>query len=65
MDNNNISNEGREILAKLLQKRAELEALLDENGKNLLEEYDKLGEKLVWLLCDTAYVDGKNLKEPT
>ncbi|MBQ7376174.1 MAG: hypothetical protein IJW52_04775 [Clostridia bacterium] len=59
MDNNNILNEGREILAKLLQKRAELEALLDENGKNLLEEYDKLGEKLVWLLCDTAYVDGK------
>ena len=59
MDNVNISNEGKEILAKLLAKRAELEALLDENGKNLLEEYDKLGEKLVWRLCDTAYADGK------
>ena len=59
MDNVNISNEGREILAKLLQKRAELETLLDENGKNLLEEYDKLGEKLVWRLCDIAYADGK------
>ena len=59
MDNVNISNEGREILAKLLGKRAELEALLDENGKKLLEEYDKLGEKLVWLLCDTAYADGR------
>ena len=62
MDNNNISNEGREILAKLLQKRAELEALLDENGKNLLEEYDKLGEKLIWRLCDTAYADGRSAK---
>ena len=59
MDNVNISNEGREILAKLLGKRAELEALLDENGRRLLEEYDKLGEKLVWRLCDTAYADGR------
>ena len=62
MDNNNISNEGREILAKLLAKRAELEALLDEKGKNLLEEYDKLGEKLIWRLCDTAYADGRSAK---
>ncbi|MBQ7376079.1 MAG: hypothetical protein IJW52_04300 [Clostridia bacterium] len=62
MDNNNISNEGREILAKLLQKRAELEALLDENGRRLLEEYDKLGEKLIWRLCDTAYSDGRSAK---
>ena len=52
MDNVNISNEGKEILAKLLAKRAELEALLDENGKNLLEEYDKLGEKLRFLGAD-------------
>ena len=62
MDNNNISNEGREILAKLLQKRAELEALLDENGKNLLEEYDKLGEKLLWQICHSAYADGRSAK---
>ena len=62
MDNNNISNEGKEILSKLLQKRTELEALLDENGRRLLEEYDKLGEKLVWRLCDSAYADGKSFK---
>ena len=62
MDNVNISNEGKEILAKLFEKRAELEALLDENGKNLLEEYDKLGEKLIWRLCDTAYADGRSAK---
>ena len=62
MDNNNISNEGREILEKLLQKRAELEALLDENGKNLLEEYDKLGEKLLWQICHSAYSDGRSAK---
>ena len=62
MDNNNISNEGKEILSKLLQKRTELEALLDENGRRLLEEYDKLGEKLIWRLCDTAYADGRSAK---
>ena len=62
MDNNNISNEGKEILSKLLQKRTELEALLDENGRRLLEEYDKLGEKLVWRLCDSAYADGISSK---
>ena len=62
MEKNNISNEGKELLAKLLSKRAELESVLDENGKKLLEEYDKLGEKLLWLLCDTAYADGKSFK---
>ena len=46
-----------EFISEELCKK--LEALLDENGKNLLEEYDKLGEKLVWRLCDTAYADGK------
>ena len=62
MEKNNISNEGKELLANLLSKRAELESVLDENGKELLEEYDKLGEKLLWLLCDTAYADGKSFK---
>ena len=62
MEKNNISNEGKELLAKLLSKRAELEPVLDENGKKLLEEYDKLGEKLLWRLCDTAYADGKSFK---
>ena len=62
MEKNNISNEGKELLAKLLSKRAELESVLDENGKKLLEEYDKLGEKFLWQLCDTAYADGKSFK---
>ena len=62
MEKNNISNEGKELWANLLAKRAELESVLDENGRKLLEEYDKLGEKLLWLLCDTAYADGKSFK---
>ena len=62
MEKNNISNEGKALLAKLLSKRAELESVLDENGKKLLEEYDKLGEKLLRRLCDTAYADGKSFK---
>ena len=62
MEKNNISNDGKDLLAKLLSKRAELESVLDENGKKLLEEYDKLGEKFLWRLCDTAHADGQSFK---